>query len=74
MVFDPPRAGAKTQCEMLAKSKINTVVAVSCNPATLARDCHILLDAGFRMGPVHGIDQFLWSPHVEAVVTLTRRR
>ena len=74
VVFDPPRAGAKAQCEMIARSKINTVVAVSCNPATLARDCRLLIDAGFTMGPVHGVDQFLWSPHVEAVVTLTRRR
>lgn len=74
VVMDPPRAGAKTQCEMIARSKIATVVAVSCNPATLARDCRILVDAGFEMGPVHGVDQFLWSPHVEAVVTLKRRR
>ena len=72
VVFDPPRVGAKAQCEMLAKSKIKTVVAVSCNPATLARDCRLLVDAGFTMGPLHAIDQFLWSPHVEAVVTLTR--
>ena len=74
VVFDPPRAGAKSQCEMIAKSKINTVVAVSCNPATLARDCRTLIDAGFVLGIVHGIDQFLWSPHVEAVVVLTRKR
>lgn len=74
VVFDPPRAGAKAQCEVIARSKVKTVVAVSCNPATLARDCRTLLDAGFTMGPVAGVDQFLWSPHVEAVVTLTRRR
>ena len=74
VVFDPPRAGAKTQCEKIVKSKVNTVVAVSCNPATLARDCRILVDAGFQMGTVHGIDQFLWSPHVEAIVTLRRAR
>ena len=74
VVFDPPRAGAKTQTEVIARSKVKTVVAVSCNPATLARDCRTLLDAGFTMGPVAGVDQFLWSPHVEAVVTLTRQR
>ena len=74
VVFDPPRSGAKAQSEMLAKSKIATVVAASCNPVTLARDCRTLVDAGFSMGPVQPIDQFLWSPHVEAIVTLTRRR
>ena len=74
VVLDPPRAGAKAQCEAIARSKVKTVVAVSCNPATLARDCRTLLDAGFSMGEVAGVDQFLWSPHVEAVVTLVRRR
>ncbi len=74
VVIDPPRAGAKTQMETIARSKVKTVVAVSCNPATLARDCRILLDAGFVMGAIAGVDQFLWSPHVEAVVTLTRPR
>jgi 23S rRNA (uracil1939-C5)-methyltransferase len=74
VVIDPPRAGAKTQMEAIIRSKVKTVVAVSCNPATLARDCRILIDAGFSIGTVSGIDQFLWSPHVEAVVTLTRRR
>ena len=74
VVFDPPRAGAKAQCEMIAKSRVNTVVAVSCSPPTLARDCRVLIDAGFSLGTVHGIDQFLWSPHVEAVVVLTRKQ
>ncbi len=74
VVFDPPRAGAKAQAEMIARSKVRTVVAVSCNPATLARDCRTLADAGFTLGPIHGIDQFLWAPHIEAVVTLTRPR
>ncbi len=74
VVLDPPRAGAKSQCEALVRAKVPTVVMISCNPTTLARDCRILVDAGFTMGAVQGIDQFLWSPHVEAVVTLTRRR
>jgi 23S rRNA (uracil1939-C5)-methyltransferase len=72
VVLDPPRAGAKAQVEMLAKSKVATVVMVSCDPGTLARDCKLLADAGFKLGAVTPIDQFLWSNHVEAVVTLTR--
>ena len=43
IVFDPPRAGAEAQARMIAKSKVKTVVAVSCNPATLARDARILI-------------------------------
>ncbi len=71
-VFDPPRAGAEVQVKELVRSGIKTVVAVSCNPATLARDLKILVDAGYRIKSVTPIDQFLWSPHVEAVALLSR--
>jgi 23S rRNA (uracil1939-C5)-methyltransferase len=73
VVLDPPRAGAKAQCEALARSVVPRVVMVSCNPATLARDMAILVEAGYAPGTVTPIDQFVWSGHVEAVVTLTRR-
>ena len=66
-VFDPPRAGAATQAQSLVDSPINVVVAVSCNPATLARDARILIDGGFKLERVTPIDQFLFSPHIEAV-------
>ncbi|MGE0612077.1 MAG: class I SAM-dependent RNA methyltransferase [Hyphomicrobiales bacterium] len=72
VVFDPPRAGAKAQAQMLARSRVPVVVAVSCNPATLARDARILVDGGYRLGPVEPVDQFLWSPHVEAVAVFTK--
>lgn len=71
-VLDPPRAGAAAQAERLAKSKVPVVIAVSCNPATLARDARMLVDGGYRMGPVTPIDQFLYSAHVEAVVMFRR--
>src|SRR5262249_54166191 len=72
VVFDPPRAGAKTQAEMLARSKIGTVVAVSCDPATFARDARILVDGGYRLLSVTPVDQFIWSPHLELVAVFAR--
>lgn len=72
VVFDPPRAGADAQARNLARSKVKTVVAVSCNPATLARDARLLIDGGYKMGVVTPIDQFLYSPHVEAVTVFRR--
>ncbi len=72
VVFDPPRAGAKAQAERLAASSVPRVVAVSCNPATLARDARILIDGGYRLTSVTPIDQFLWSAHIEAVATFER--
>ncbi len=72
VVFDPPRAGARAQCEMLAASDIKTIVAVSCNPATLARDLRILVDGGYTIESVLPVDQFLFSPHIEVVAILKR--
>ncbi|MFU0506467.1 class I SAM-dependent RNA methyltransferase [Pseudaminobacter sp. NGMCC 1.201702] len=74
VVFDPPRAGAEDQCVQIAKSDVPLVAAVSCNPATLARDLRILIDGGYTLKSVTPIDQFLWSPHVEAVALLEKPR
>lgn len=72
VVFDPPRAGARAQAEQLARSKVPMVVAVSCDPATFARDARILVDGGFRLVEVMPIDQFIWSPHLELAALFRR--
>ena len=71
-VFDPPRAGAARQAEALAESAVETVIAVSCNPATLARDLGILAAGGYRLRRAVPIDQFPWAAHLEAVCVMTR--
>ena len=72
VVFDPPRAGADAQARMLARSQVKTVIAVSCNPATLARDARTLIDGGYILESVTPVDQFLYSPHIEAVAVFRR--
>jgi len=72
VVFDPPRAGAAEQTERISRSKVRHVIAVSCAPTTLARDAKTLIDAGFKMGTVTPIDQFLYSPHTEAIAVFKR--
>jgi len=72
VIFDPPRAGARPLAEALAASDTPQVIAVSCNPASLARDLRILVDGGYQIEAVTPIDQFKWSAHVEAVATLRR--
>ena len=74
IVFDPPRAGAEDQSKQIARSDVPFVAAVSCNPATLARDLSILIGGGYSVKSVTPIDQFLWSPHVEAVALLEKPR
>jgi 23S rRNA (uracil1939-C5)-methyltransferase len=72
VVFDPPRAGAEAQAQRLARSKVKTVVAVSCSPATLARDARHLVDGGYKIESVTPIDQFVYSAHVEVVAIFRR--
>jgi 23S rRNA (uracil1939-C5)-methyltransferase len=71
-VLDPPRAGARAQAEVLARSGVACLVMVSCNPATLARDARILIDGGYRIEAVTPIDQFIYSPHLEVVAVFRR--
>lgn len=72
VVLDPPRAGAREQVGQLGATKAHTVVYVSCNPVTFARDARVLIDAGFRLQRVTPVDQFLWSAHVELVGVFSR--
>ena len=67
VVIDPPRAGAKAQCEQIAKSTIATIVYISCGPETFAKDAAILVSSGYKLEKVIPIDQFLWSSHLELV-------
>jgi 23S rRNA (uracil1939-C5)-methyltransferase len=72
IVFDPPRQGAQAQASEIAASKVPLVIAVSCNPATFARDARLLIDGGYRLVAVTPVDQFRWSSHVELVACLRR--
>ncbi|MEM0908205.1 MAG: RsmD family RNA methyltransferase, partial [Pseudomonadota bacterium] len=72
VVFDPPRAGAKAFAAALAASKVPQVVAVSCEPKTLARDCATLVAGGYKIAHVVPVDQFVATSHLETVVVLRR--
>src|SRR5690606_38604699 len=74
LVFDPPRAGAEDQAKQIARSQVRLVAAVSCNPLTLARDLRILIDGGYLVRRIVPVDQFIWSPHLEAVALLEKPR
>ncbi|MSO85575.1 MAG: class I SAM-dependent RNA methyltransferase [Rhodospirillales bacterium] len=75
VVLDPPRTGAKAQCQILARAEGPTrAVMVSCNPATFARDARILADGGWRLDHVTPVDQFRYSAHLELVAVFTRAK
>ncbi|HVW92575.1 MAG TPA: TRAM domain-containing protein [Devosia sp.] len=72
LVFDPPRAGAEAQAREIARSKVKQVVAISCEPATFARDARLLIEGGYRLERVTPVDQFAFSTHVEIVGVFRR--
>lgn len=68
IVVDPPRTGiSKDALEAVVRHGAATIVYVSCDPPTMARDARRLLDAGYRMGPLTAFDLFPNTPHVETV-------
>lgn len=72
VVLDPPRVGALEQVKMLARSTVDTIIYVSCNPASFARDGEVLKKAGYVFSSLRIVDQFLWSPHTELVGVFRR--
>ena len=72
IVIDPPRAGAKEQTAMLARSTVPRIASVSCNPATFARDAALLIEGGYRLAWIKPVGQFRWSTHAELVGAFTR--
>jgi 23S rRNA (uracil1939-C5)-methyltransferase len=72
VVFDPPRSGAKAQAASLAASSVPLVAAVSCNPASFARDTRILIDGGYQANRIVPVDQFVYSAETEVVGLFSR--
>jgi len=73
VLLDPPRGGARAQCEQLAASAVPLVAYVSCHPGSFARDARFLADGGYELVSLVPLDQFLWSHHLELVAHFTRR-
>ena len=68
IVLDPPRAGAgPAVCRALAARQPGLIVYVACDPAALARDTRVLLDAGYRLNSLSAFDCFPQTQHVECV-------
>ncbi len=74
VVVDPPRKGCVAALlHSIADMAPRTIVYVSCDPATLARDLAILRDLGYVAEKVQPVDMFPETAHVECVVKLKRK-
>jgi 23S rRNA (uracil1939-C5)-methyltransferase len=73
IVVDPPRTGLGNEtASLLAQVAAKSIVYVSCDPATLARDLRVLIDAGYSLISVTLADLFPQTFHLETVVELQR--
>ena len=71
--MDPPRSGSsKKFIESLAVASPETVVYISCNPETLARDLQMMTQKGYKVKKICPVDMFPHTNHIECVVLLSR--
>jgi len=74
IVADPPRTGCDRKfLSAVLRVRPGRFVYVSCNPATLAKDCKVLLDGGYALEWIQPVDMFPQTAHVEAVALLVRK-
>lgn len=74
IVIDPPRAGLQTEkvVAMISEFGCERIVYVSCDPATLARDCKWFAEFGYRVVSVQPVDMFPHTFHIENVCLLEK--
>ena len=71
VVVDPPRTGCeRVVLDTILQMAPRTLVYVSCDPGSLARDLAYLLPRGYRLDAVQPVDMFPHTLHVETVVRL----
>lgn len=74
IVVDPPRKGCdEALLATMAAMAPDRIVYVSCDPATLARDCRRMTEQGYTVTRVIPVDMFPRTAHVETVALLARR-
>ena len=67
ILLDPPRSGAAFALNALCELGAESILYVSCNPATLVRDAEILRSFGYRIIKTSMIDMFPYTSHLESV-------
>jgi len=72
VILDPARAGAYEAVQQLIQLKVETILYVSCDASTLAKDCKVLIDAGYHIKKIMLMDMFSQTKHVETMVLFER--
>ena len=68
IILDPPRAGiAPKTLRKVIELGAKSIVYISCNPSTQARDADTLKEAGYEMEKISLVDQFPHTGHIESI-------
>jgi len=73
VILDPPRGGAAEAVPELCRLDPSTIIYISCDPSTLARDCGLLADAGYLVRESVPLDMFPQTYHLESVTLLQKQ-
>ena len=73
IILDPPRKGCSPEMvKSAADFNPKRIVYVSCDPATLARDCGLFKELGYNTVKATPVDMFPRTGHVETVALLSK--
>jgi len=72
IIMDPPRTGATKQViNQIIEKRARSIVYISCDPASLARDTKILLNNSYSLDKIIGLDLFPMTHHIECIASFT---
>ena len=75
IIMDPPRTGATKQViNQIIEKKARSIVYISCDPASLARDTKVLLKNYYSLEKIVGIDLFPMTQHIECIASFTIKK
>jgi 23S rRNA (uracil1939-C5)-methyltransferase len=74
VLLDPPRSGLlPSAIQQVIALRSPTVIYISCNPKTQARDIQAFLDGGYQLCALQPVDQFPHTPHIENIACLRKK-
>jgi tRNA/tmRNA/rRNA uracil-C5-methylase (TrmA/RlmC/RlmD family) len=75
IIMDPPRTGATKQViNQIIEKKARSIIYISCDPASLARDTKILLNNSYSLDKIIGLDLFPMTHHIECIASFILKK